>query len=129
MLIVGVGVRARHIATHILHLVLSFSSYDNSTIKHTSPLPFVHACFHKIFRALKGGRHFLPLTTAAYVLLLGLTYFLAPPTLRFLAQRALGLEQEAKLMAGVEGWVVGKSAYNTTRYVPPTEATPLGAIP
>ena len=48
---------------------------------------------------------------------------------RFLAQRALGLEQEAKLMAGVEGWVVGKSAYNTTRYVPPTEATPLGAIP
>jgi hypothetical protein len=48
---------------------------------------------------------------------------------RYLRAKAEGLEQEAKLMADVQGWEVGKSPYHTERYVPPTQVTPLGVIP
>jgi hypothetical protein len=43
---------------------------------------------------------------------------------RYLRQRKQQVEEEEKIMAGVDGWVVGESVYKT-RWMPPTSYDPV----
>ena len=43
---------------------------------------------------------------------------------RYIRQRKQQVEEEEKIMEGVEGWVVGESVYKT-RWMPPTSVDPV----
>lgn len=43
---------------------------------------------------------------------------------RYIRQRKQQVEEEEKIMDGVEGWVVGENVYKT-RWMPPTSVDPV----